>query len=55
MQCGIEGALFDTKDVIGDVLDMQGDPPSVHGSLFQGFQNEEDEGSLQVFVSGFDY
>ena len=47
---GIEGALLDLEDFLGDLLDALGDGPAVLGLECDGFQDEEVEGALDEVV-----
>src|SRR5439155_12463185 len=49
---GIERALVDLQDVLGELLNPLGDPPAVHGRREQGLQDKDIEGPLEEVGSG---
>jgi len=47
---GVEGALLDLEDFVGELLDALGDGPAVFGLEGDGLEDEEVEGSLDEIV-----
>ena len=47
---GVEGALLDLENILGDLLDALGDGPAVLGLESQGFEDQEIEGALNKIV-----
>jgi len=50
MEGGVEGALLDLEDVLGDLLDALGDGPAVLGLESEGFEDEKVESALDEVV-----
>jgi hypothetical protein len=49
MECGIERALFDDEEIVGDSTDMHDDAVSVHGAkLGERLEYEEIERALEI-------
>ncbi len=52
MQSGVEGALIDLEDIVGDAANALGNGPSVHGFEGNGLKDEKVESALDE-VRGF--
>jgi hypothetical protein len=48
MKRRIERAFFNAKNILGEVLNMQRDAPTMHRSLFEALQDEKSKRSLEV-------
>jgi hypothetical protein len=50
MECGVQRPFFNPQSFVRGALDMQRNAPAMHGALFERFQNEQSQTSLEIVV-----